>query len=129
MFAASAAPIDALGGLSRAARRDYAPAMAAPTTLDLQRGRTLLVDTTGDDDLVELRAPSGTVEIRLRITDDGPVLELESVRLALRAARSIDVDAPEFSVSADEITLSGKTDVRVDAGGDVHVTGETIRLN
>jgi hypothetical protein len=103
--------------------------MAAPTILDLQRGRTLLVDATGDDDLVEIRAPSGTVEIRLRITEDGPVLELESVRLALRAARSIDVDAPEFSVNADEITLSGRADVRVDAGGDVHVTGETIRLN
>jgi hypothetical protein len=98
-------------------------------SLDLQRGRTLLVEPLGDDDLVEIRAPSGTVEIRLRITDDGPVLEIESVRLALRAGEAIDVDAPEFRVSADEITLSGRADVRVDAGGDVHVTGETIRLN
>jgi hypothetical protein len=98
-------------------------------TLDLQRGRTLLVEPAGADDLVEIRAPSGTVEIRLRITDDGPILELESVRLALRAKQSIDVEAPEFSVNADEITLTGRADVRVDAEGDVHVTGETIRLN
>jgi hypothetical protein len=91
-------------------------------TLDLQRGRTLLVEPLGTDDLVEIRAPSGTVEIRLRITDDGPILELESVRLALRAKDAIDLEA-------DQITLTGRADVRVDAGGDVHVTGETIRLN
>ena len=98
-------------------------------TLDLQRGRTLVVEPVGADDLVEVRAPSGTVEIRLRITDDGPVLELESVRLALRAQQAIDVEAPEFTVNAGEITLSGRADVRVDAEGDVHVTGDTIRLN
>jgi hypothetical protein len=91
-------------------------------TLELQRGRTLLVEPTGDEDLVEIRAPSGTVEIRIRITDDGPVLELESVRLALRAREAIDLEA-------EQITLSGRADVRVDAGGDVVVTGETIRLN
>jgi|1185.fasta_scaffold518397_2 hypothetical protein len=96
--------------------------MAAPTTLDLQHGRTLVVEPAGDDDLVEVRAESGTLEIRVRLTEDGPVLELESVKLSLRAARSLDV-------SAEEITLSGSADVRIDAGGDVVVTGETIRLN
>lgn len=103
--------------------------MAAATTLDLQGGRTLVLAPVGEDDLIEVRAPSGTVEIRLRITDDGPVLELESVRLSLRAARSVDVEASEFNVSADEISLTGKADVRIDADGDVVVTGETIRLN
>jgi phage baseplate assembly protein gpV len=103
--------------------------MAAATTLDLQRGRTLVLEPAGDEDLIEVRAPSGTVEIRLRITDDGPVLELESVRLALRAARSVDVETSEFTVRADEISLAGKADVRIDADGEVVVTGEMIRLN
>jgi phage baseplate assembly protein gpV len=103
--------------------------MAAATTLELQGGRTLVVEPAGDEDLVEVRAASGTVEIRLRLTDDGPVLELESVRLSLRAAKSVDVEATEFNVSADEISLGGKADVRIDAGGEVVVTGETIRLN
>jgi len=98
-------------------------------TLDLQRGRTLVLEPVGDDDLIEVRAPSGTVEIRLRITDDGPVLELESVRLALRAARSVDVETSEFTVKADEINLAGKADVHIDADGEVVVTGEMIRLN
>jgi hypothetical protein len=100
--------------------------MAAIT---LQGGRSLVVEPAGADDLVEVRAASGVVELRLRITDAGPVLELESVRLSLRAAEAVDVEAPEFNVNAGEITLSGRADVRVDAGGDVHVTGETIHLN
>jgi hypothetical protein len=103
--------------------------MGAPTTIDLQHGRTLVLEPTGDDDLVEVRGDSGTVEIRLRLTADGPVLELESVKLSLRAARSVDVEAPEFNVAADEITLTGSADVRIGAEGDVVVTGETIRLN
>jgi hypothetical protein len=101
----------------------------AATTFDLQRGRTLTLTPAGDEDLVEIRSGGGTVEIRLRITDEGPILELESVRLSLRAARSVDVDAEEFNVNAGEITLSGRADVHVDAGGDVRVTGEMIHLN
>ena len=103
--------------------------------LELRDGRTLSV-TEGD--LVEVRAASGRLELRIRMTDDGPVLELESVRLMLRAAESVDVDCEDFNVNArssvgissqGEIALSGAADVRVDAEGEVHVTGEIIHLN
>lgn len=104
----------------------------------MRQGRTLALVPVGDDELVEVRAASGTLELRIRMTDEGPVLEMESVRLKLRAAESVDVEAKEFNVDAErsvglssqgEITVSGKADVRVDAEGDVHVTGETIHLN
>jgi uncharacterized protein (AIM24 family) len=98
-------------------------------TLTLRNGRTLALLPAGDDELVEVRAESGTLELRIRMTDDGPVLEMESVRLKLRAAESVDVEAGAFNVDAGEITVSGRADVRVDAQGDVHVTGETIHLN
>ena len=96
--------------------------MAAATTFDLPHGRTLALAPDGDEDLVEIRSASGAVEIRLRVTEEGPILEVEGVRLSLRAARSVDVECEEFNVSADgDITLAG--------GGDVRVTGETIHLN
>lgn len=103
--------------------------------LELREGRTVSVL---DGELVEVRAASGRLELRIRMTDDGPVLELESVRLMLTAAESIDVDCEDFNVNAQrsvgiasqgEIAVSGKADVRVDAEGEVHVTGETIHLN
>jgi hypothetical protein len=95
--------------------------------LELTEGRTLSVV---DGELVEVRAASGQLELRIRMTEDGPVLELESVRLMLKAAESIDVECEDFNVNAQgEIALSGKADVRVDAEGEVHVTGEIIHLN
>lgn len=107
-------------------------------SLRMRQGRTLALVPAGDDELVEVRAASGTLELRIRMTDEGPVLEMESVRLKLRASESVDVETKEFNVDAErsvdlssqgEITVSGKADVRVDAAGDVHVSGEIIHLN
>ena len=106
--------------------------------LRLREGRTLTLVPTETDELVEVRSGDGTLELRLRMTDDGPVLEMESVRLVLRAAESVDIETKDFTVAAErsvdlssqgEITVSGKADVRVDADGEVHVTGEMIYLN
>ncbi len=106
--------------------------------LELREGRTLTLASAGDDELVEIRDASGQLQLRVRMTADGPVLEVETVRLSLRAAEAIDIETKEFNVNAErslgfssqgEITLSGKADVRVDADGEVHVTGEMIYLN
>lgn len=106
--------------------------------LQLRQGRTLTIGAEGDDGLVEIRGPSGTLELRIRMTDKGPVLEMETLRLSLRAAESIDIETKDFNVNAErsvalssegEMTLSGKADVRVDADGEVHVTGDIIYLN
>ena len=91
--------------------------MAAPV-VDLEHGRTLTVQ----DDLVEVHAPDGRLEVRIRLTEDGPVLEMESVRLSLRATESLEVEAKDVRVTA-----TGEMDLQ--AGGDVTVTGETIWLN
>lgn len=113
-------------------------AAAEARALHLRQGRTLTLTSVGKDELVEIRGSSGVLELRIRVTDEGAVLEMESVRLSLRAAESVDVDCKEFNVSAErsiglsaqgEIRVSGKADVRVDADGEVHVTGETIYLN
>ena len=106
--------------------------------LELRQGRTLTLASEGDDELLEIRSPGGPVELRIRLTPQGPVMELDVVRLALRAAEAIDVECKEFNVTAErgvglasdgDIELRGKADVRVDADGEVRVTGDTIYLN
>jgi hypothetical protein len=105
--------------------------------LQLRQGRTLALDSADGDQLIEIRGPSGGLELRIRLTAEGPVLEIETVHLSLRAAESVDIDCKDFNLSADriglksegEMTLSGKADVRVDADGEVHVQGEMIYLN
>jgi len=106
--------------------------------LDLQNSKTLTVTPAEDHDLVEVRGAEGQVELRIKLTPEGPVLQMESVRLSLKAAESVNVECKNFEVRATEavdmhsdggMQLSGQADVRVNANGHVVVTGEMIHLN
>lgn len=106
--------------------------------LQLQQGRTLTLAPEDSDEVVEIRSSSGLLELRIRVTEEGPVLEMESIRLSLRASESVDVDCKDFNVNAKrsvglssegEIRVSGKADVLVGADGEIHVKGEKIYLN
>lgn len=110
----------------------------AAKTLELQNARVLTVTPEEGADLVEVRGSEGQVELRIRLTPEGPVLQMESVRLQLKASESVDVECKNFQVRASEsvdmhseggMRLSGEADVRVDANGDVVVKGEKIYLN
>ena len=106
--------------------------------LYLRDGRTLTVAGQGTEELVEIRASSGMLELRIKMTEQGPVLQMESVRLQLKATESVDIETKQFNVRAEEsvtvaskgeLKLSGEADVRVDANGEVHVNGKMIYLN
>lgn len=111
---------------------------AETRNLYLRDGRTLTVSGAGTEELVEIRASSGMLELRIKMTEQGPVLQMESVRLQLKATEAIDVEAKQFNVQAEEsvsvrskgeIKLAGEADVRVDSNGEVHVNGKMIYLN
>ena len=111
---------------------------AVPDELRLRGERTLRVIRSGVDDLVEVRAASGLLELRVRMTPEGPVLQMESVRISLKAAEAIDVECKSFAVNATEsldlhsgggMRVTGDADVRVDASGEVRVQGKMIYLN
>ncbi len=106
--------------------------------LYLRDGRTLTVAGAGTEELVEIRASSGQLEVRIKMTEQGPVLQMESVRIQLKASESVDVEAKQFNVRTAEgmalesqgaIKIAGEADVRVDAKGEVHVNGKMIYLN
>jgi hypothetical protein len=83
----------------------------------LGNGRSLALvparDRAGQPDetveVVEIRAQSGALELRIRITDDGPVLEMEGIRLAVTAADSIELKSRRVVVEAEEsLTLASR---------------------
>jgi hypothetical protein len=90
--------------------------------LNLRHGRTLTVEPAGNDELVEIHDGSGLLELRVKLTDDGVVLQLEGARISLRATESVDVECRTFTVNAD-------ADLRLQAKGDVRVEGKIIHLN
>jgi hypothetical protein len=99
----------------------------------LPGGRTLTVA----GELVEIKSGSGLVELRIRLTDQGPVLQMESVRLELKASESIAIESKrveirgteEVAVSGKQVDVDAEEDVNVEGKGDVRVIGKMIHLN
>ena len=96
----------------------------------LREGRTLTVEQSGTDELVEVRSSSGQVELRIRLTEEGPVLQMESARLQLKASEAVEIESKRVEIRATEtVQVTSKDEVKVDAEGDVRVNGKTIWLN
>jgi hypothetical protein len=117
---------------------DITEAALPARELPLQHGRSLALVRSAGDDLVEIRAPGGALELRIRMTAEGPVLQMESLRLSLKAAQDVEVACANFSVRSREtmtlqsdgdLRVSGEADVHVDAAGEVRVKGRMIHLN
>jgi len=110
----------------------------ASQTFDLQNSRTITVTPAEDHDLIEIHGNGGQVELRVKLTPEGPILQMESIRLSLKSSEAVSVECKTFEVRATDgvdvhsdsgMQLSGQADVRVNANGDVIVTGEKILLN
>ena len=103
----------------------------------LKDGRKLLLSEQGGDQLVEIRNESGLVEVRIKLTEEGPVLQMEAVRMQLKAAEQVEIQSArveingtaQVAVTGGKIEVQGEEDVTVDAKGEVRVTGKMIYLN
>lgn len=105
--------------------------------LELAQGRKLVVKEGATGQLVEIRNESGMLELRIRLTSDGPVLQMEAVRLELRAQEAVQIESPRVeikgtehvSVTGGKVEVHGEEELRVDSEGDVRVVGKMIHLN
>lgn len=105
----------------------------------LEHGRTLAVGSDGLEEFIEIRASSGALELRIKMTEEGPVLALEGIKLAVKAQSSIEMECTRFSVNASEsvelaseqkLEVSSKGELTIQSeGADVRVKGEKIFLN
>lgn len=102
----------------------------------LRDGKKLVVSEQGADQIVEIRSESGMLEVRIKLTEQGPVLQMESARISLKGTESVEIESHRVSVKAEELALAGKTvqvtseeDTKVTANGEVRVVGKMIYLN
>src|SRR4051812_23691538 len=96
----------------------------------LREGRTLSVEQSGTEELVEIRSSSGQVELRIKLTEEGPVLQVESARLQLKASEAVEIESKRVEIRATEtVHLASKDEVKVEAEGEVRVNGKMIYLN
>ena len=106
--------------------------------LYLREGRTLSVKAVGGEDLVEIRSASGQIEVRIRLTEDGPVLQMEAARLQLRATECVEIESKHVAIKATEhaslesagtLHVSSELDMKVETKGENVIKGQPIQLN
>ncbi|HEU4732026.1 MAG TPA: hypothetical protein VFT22_29220 [Kofleriaceae bacterium] len=96
----------------------------------LREGRTLSIEPAGADELVEIRSSSGQLELRIRLTEEGPVLQMESARLQLKASEAVEIASRRVEIRATEtVQVASDNEIKVDAEGEVRVNGKMIYLN
>jgi hypothetical protein len=104
----------------------------------LDQGRSLTVARDGAHQIVEFRAPSGQLELRVKLGEEGPVLVLEGVKLEVNAAESLDIKVRDFNIEATgstTITSKGELKIRsdgeldIDSPEDIRIRGKMIWLN
>jgi hypothetical protein len=85
-------------------------------------GRRVRLHPGADQDRLVIHAPDGSAELTIRITADGPVLEVRSASLVLTAAREVTVRCEHFVVeAAGDVELSSGGDMQQRTGGDLIV--------
>lgn len=105
--------------------------------LGLSEGRRLLVKGSPSGQLVEIRNESGLLELRIRLTSEGPVLQMEALRLEMRAQEAVQIESPrveikgsdKVEVSGGKVAVHGEEELNVESTGDVRVVGKMIYLN
>ena len=104
----------------------------------LDQGRSLAVSRDGAHQVVEFRAASGQLELRVKLTEEGPVLVLEGVKVQVHTTDSFDIKCRELNIEATESTvIASKGELKIKADGeldidspeDVRIRGKVIWLN
>ena len=68
--------------------------------------------------------------MRIRLTEEGPVLQMESARLQLKASEVVEIESKRVEIRATEtVQLASDNEIKVEAEGEVRVNGKMIYLN
>lgn len=96
----------------------------------LRDGKRLTITDAGADQVVEIRGEGGLLELRIRLTEQGPVLQMDAVKLQLKATESVEITAPKVEVATEAFKVEAEETVDIEAkNSDVVVKGKKIWLN
>lgn len=104
----------------------------------LPSGRTVVIRADSKGEAIEVRSSAGEMELRIALTDQGPVLSLRGARLEIDAADTVAVNCRQFEVRTTEgVTLDAAGDIALRSGatthlrsaGDTNIDGQMVKLN
>lgn len=106
--------------------------------LFLDQGRSVAVNRDGAHQVVEFRDAGGQLELRVKLTEEGPVLVMEGMKVQVNATESFSVKCKEFNVEAEgetiiatkgELKIRSDGEMNIDSPDDIRVRGKIIYLN
>lgn len=101
-------------------------------------GRTIALYPDGAEEYLEIIEPSGQLSLKVRLTEEGPVMVLEGARLELKSAESVTLAAKRIAITAEEeasvesngsLKIGSSDDMKIHSEEDVIVTGKILHLN
>ncbi len=106
--------------------------------LVLCSGCQILVDSGGEEEIIQIVEPEGEVVMTVRMTDGGPVVTVRGAHLKLKSTESITLEAKKVEICAEEnASVKSKGSLEVDSAKkmDIHssdeirIDGKLIHLN
>jgi len=121
-------PSDA-GGIEHILQKvNIAPAETG-RKITMKSGRQLQVSDGADEELLVIHNPHGEVELTVRFTEAGPVLNFSAAAVNLQTPGELKIDCGKLKVnSADAIELSSAGDMVQVVNGDskTHIQGKSF---
>lgn len=112
-------------GLHLASPLDEIEGPKSDARVVLTSGRSYELSAGESEDHLVVRGRNREVVLRVRITDEGPVLSFESAAISLSASRSIELEAASIKLKAQQnLELEAGGDLLARAEGHYHVQAE-----
>lgn len=114
-----------------------APA-GTPLAGRLPSGRELAVTSTPRGEQIEVRSPAGDLELRIALTDQGPVLLLRGVRLEIDSTDAVSLRCKELDIhaaggirlaSGGDVSIAAQGEARIRTQGQAYIDAEVLNLN
>jgi hypothetical protein len=101
-----------------------------PLTIELPGKQRLQVHNSARHSELALLAADGRVQLRVIVTPDGPVLQIDGGRLTVRSSGDLALEAERLAlVGRSGLTLHSDADVVIHASNDVHSVGRIQHIS
>ena len=106
--------------------------------MQLDSGRQILVYSGEKEELIEITAPEGEIIMKVRMTDDGPVISVRGAHLKLKSTETIALEAKKIKIKAKEkvvvesnggLEIDSSKKMAIHSNDDICVAGKIIHLN
>jgi len=104
----------------------------------LPSGRTLVVKARDHEEEIEVRSSGGEVEVRIVLTEQGPILRLRGARLEIDSSDTVAVNCRRFEVNASQgvqlstagdVAVRSDAEIRLKSGRETFIDGDYVNLN